>query len=145
MQIGKGKQGVSVVEYGNNGSGYLGYIEPICEHNQWIMWFDEKGNADLYTAREESGAVIGEPIRLKARIAQTTKHQKEIRRLKDEVEQLTVQLAGCLVAADGGTKDPAKKGSYGWSPAYQAVLDLRTKFDNISLLKSSLPKISSDK
>lgn len=31
------------------------------------------------------------------------------------VEQLQVQLAGCGVAALGGTKDVAKRGDYGWS------------------------------
>lgn len=47
-----------------------------------------------------------------------------------EVEQLRVQLAGCSVAALGGTNDPAKKGDWGWSPAYQDVLDLRLKYDD---------------
>jgi hypothetical protein len=52
MQIGKGKQGVIVAEYGDNGSGFLGYIEPACDKNQWILWFDSKGDAVLYTERE---------------------------------------------------------------------------------------------
>ena len=47
----------------------------------------------------------------------------------DPVEQLRVQLAGCGVAAMGGTKDPARKGQYGWSPAYQDVLELRIAYD----------------
>lgn len=104
MQIGKGKQGVIVSEYGDNGSGFLGYIEPACDKNQWIMWFDAKGDAVLYTEREtglepeyhqegcsyrkgpdfpctcggpvvkRGGAVIGDPIRIKAkgRVRRTT-------------------------------------------------------------------------
>lgn len=46
-------------------------------------------------------------------------------------EQLRVQLAGCLVAAEGGTSPAqvAKEGDYGWSASYQAVLDLRQKYD----------------
>jgi hypothetical protein len=46
-----------------------------------------------------------------------------------ELEQARVHLAGCGVAALGGTTDPAKRGDYGWSPAYQDVLYLRLKYD----------------
>ena len=46
-----------------------------------------------------------------------------------DAEQLQVQLAGCSVAALGGTKDVAVQGMYGWSPAYQDVLELRIKYD----------------
>ena len=145
MQIGKGKQGVILEEYGDNGSGFLGCIFPACDNNQWILWFDAKGNAQLYTEREtgkeHNGAVVGEPIILKAREPQRTKSQREIERLKEEISQLDVKLAGCLVAAEGATQDVAEKGGYGWSPAYQAVLDLRRAYDNLLLLKQSLPKI----
>lgn len=78
MQIGKGKQGVILEEYADNGCGFLGCIFPACDNNQWIMWFDSKGNAQLYTEREtgkeHNGAVVGEPIRLKAkgRVRRTT-------------------------------------------------------------------------
>lgn len=48
-----------------------------------------------------------------------------------ELEQEQVKHAGCGVAAQGGTSDAvvAKKGDYGWSPAYQATLDLRRKYE----------------
>ena len=46
-----------------------------------------------------------------------------------EVEQLRVQLAGCGAAALGATKEPAKRGDYGWSPSYEDVLNLRLRCD----------------
>lgn len=46
-------------------------------------------------------------------------------------EQLLVQLAGVLVAADGGATGvhDAKQGDYGWSPAFKAVKKLRQGYD----------------
>lgn len=53
----------------------------------------------------------------------------EIASLRERVEQLDVQLAGCLVAAEGPTfgGEPAKQGDYGWSLAYQRTLDLHRR------------------
>lgn len=52
----------------------------------------------------------------------------------EECEQLRVQLAGCGVAALGATAEDqvAKRGDYGWSPAYQDVLDLRRRYDLVA-------------
>jgi hypothetical protein len=58
--------------------------------------------------------------------------EEENTKLKEEVERLQVQLAGCSVAALGAVKDIAKEGEYGWSPAYQDVLDLREEYDKLS-------------
>lgn len=55
----------------------------------------------------------------------------ELTRLRAEVERLQVQLAGCGAAALGATKDPATKGEYGWSPAYQDVLNLRLEVESL--------------
>lgn len=46
-----------------------------------------------------------------------------------ELEQAYVQLAGCLTAAEGAIREPAKQGDYGWSLAYQKVLELRIEYE----------------
>src|ERR1019366_6468022 len=53
----------------------------------------------------------------------------EYAELRAENERLTVQLAGCSVAAEGLIKDPATRDQWGWSPAYQEVLELRLKYN----------------
>ncbi len=46
-------------------------------------------------------------------------------------ERLMVQLAGCGVAALGGTSSEqvATRDQYGWSRSYQDVLNLRMKYE----------------
>ncbi len=57
----------------------------------------------------------------------------EIEELKNQNERLTVQLAGCLTAAEGHISEQhlAKEGDYGWSLAYQKVLELRRKYEDV--------------
>ena len=55
--------------------------------------------------------------------------------VSEEVERLRVQLAGCLTAAEGHVSSPAKEGDYGWSPAYQAVLELRREYEKLRVKK----------
>lgn len=59
-------------------------------------------------------------------IAALTKRAETAER---EREQRDVQLAGCSTAAVGWNSDPAIRGQYGWSQAYQDVLDLRQKYE----------------
>lgn len=54
-----------------------------------------------------------------------------LNRARDRAEQAEVRLAGVLIAAEGGTSPEVvvKKGDYGWSLAYERVLELRQAFD----------------
>lgn len=56
---------------------------------------------------------------------------EEAQRLRGEVEQERVRLAGCGVAALGGTSPEqiVKQGDYGYSASYQSTLELRQKYD----------------
>ena len=59
---------------------------------------------------------------------------REIREIKltasrEVIERLQVQLAGCGAAAYGDIMEPAKQGDYGWSASYQAVVELRKKYE----------------
>ena len=60
------------------------------------------------------------------------------KKLKDEVEQLRVQLAGCGVAAFGYAKgkNDCKKGDYGWSQSFEDVKTLWDKY--LDLRKATL-------
>lgn len=57
--------------------------------------------------------------------------------LEAEIDQLRVHLAGCSVAALGGSP-VAMQGDYGWSPAYQDVLDLRARYEALQTQVSQL-------
>jgi hypothetical protein len=60
---------------------------------------------------------------------------------KQRIEQLEVQLAGCTAAALGWSgASPAKPGDYGWSPAYQDVLDLRKRYESGASGLGELPE-----
>jgi hypothetical protein len=62
------------------------------------------------------------------------RRRADLDKAHEQIERLRVQLAGCLAAADGAHSEAqqAPRGSYGWSPAYQAVLELRQRFDEVS-------------
>ena len=63
---------------------------------------------------------------------QLTQRTAELEAAKAELEQERVRLASCLIAAEGGTKDIVKQGDYGWSPAYQATLNLQAELERVT-------------
>jgi hypothetical protein len=95
MRIGNGKQGVDIQEYcveeivgkdkissykrpkAPNTNPIIGYIQPAGDKPQWILWFTKNGDAILYTQRSyengDTGAVLGDPIRVSARKGAETK------------------------------------------------------------------------
>lgn len=70
-------------------------------------------------------------LALKTRLEETDRKEFLV---DPEVEQLRTQLAGCGVAANGGIQEDqlAHAGDYGWSPAYQDVVELRKLYDHLS-------------
>jgi ATP-dependent exoDNAse (exonuclease V) alpha subunit len=57
--------------------------------------------------------------------------QEEDIPVQDELSRLRTQLAGCLLAAEGQLANRAVRGDYGWSPAYEAVAQLRMRHDEL--------------
>jgi len=56
---------------------------------------------------------------------------QRLQRAEGDAERREVSLAGCSVAAMGGTKEDTicHRDQWAWHPAYQDVLDLRRKFE----------------
>ena len=77
---------------------------------------------------------------------------QDYQKLKEEIERLRVQLAGCGVAALGYAtgKNAIEKGSYGYSASFQDVVDLWDKYQKLrervsvekidNILNSECPK-----
>ena len=76
--------------------------------------------------------------------AEFTQRTVELEAAKAELEQERVRLASCLIAAEGGTKDIVKQGDYGWSPAYQATLNLQAELERVRGLIVEYAKAKTD-
>ncbi|WP_395707018.1 hypothetical protein [Casimicrobium huifangae] len=73
----------------------------------------------------------------------------ELARLRAELEQARVQLAGCLCAAEGtGDADKVKQGDYAWTPALQRTVELRVALEEAHAqtkdIKSDLVALGKD-
>lgn len=57
----------------------------------------------------------------------------ELARLRAELDQARVQLAGCLCASEGtGDADKVKQGDYAWTPALQCIVEIRKDRDRLT-------------
>jgi hypothetical protein len=72
--------------------------------------------------------------------------RSSVRALKLEIEQWQIQLAGCLTAAEGyAGANPPKQGDWAWSPAFQAVLNLRRDYDYVKKLAVDLQDAAAER
>jgi hypothetical protein len=112
----------------------VGYLESV---DRAIAHLETSKDAEIKTlaakaleaATFEKSRIAALEITLETERNSTWRLVSDLSKANMELERLHVQLAGCLTAAEGATKNPACTGDYGWSPAYQAVLDLRYDFE----------------
>lgn len=57
---------------------------------------------------------------------------REREQLRGELEQARVQLAGCLIAAEGGPTEEVNQGDWSWTLALETTRDLRRERDMLS-------------
>jgi hypothetical protein len=70
------------------------------KRSSWIMWISPDGSADLYTQREESGAIQGEPIHLGPNMSRVvldaSKDEEDGETWSEEGKRLTCTLGHSL-------------------------------------------------
>ena len=93
---------------------------------------------NLYKSKTDEIASLKKQINFVAKLGiegatEELELENKLKVANDKIEHLQVQLAGCGVAAQGGTSPDmiAQKGAYGWSPSYQDVLDLSNKYNKL--------------
>lgn len=96
----------------------------------WLQWHTINGDRVTWNSGDEIQPTMTVRMveELAADVAAAAMNQRD-EEVERQAERLTVQLAGCLTAAEGQTTEMAYQCDYDWSPAYQAVLDLRRKYD----------------
>lgn len=109
-----------------------------------VTYWTGSGNTEITSRSAEEGIIItpSELPALLARLQEVAEAMGMETESDKEIAQLRTQLAGCSVAALGGTSEEvvAKPGSYGWSPAYTDVLNLRFQFEAARQLLESAEK-----
>ena len=105
----------------------LGNVKPEYKNRGWVGSLVGVGD---FVIRE------AEPKKEERKMTVSFYSIEYVQELEERVAQLETQLAGCTTAAMGATDNVAVEGDYGWSPAYQSVLELRQKHDALLLARS---------
>ena len=111
-------------------------VDPLKKDGRahWVMSCEEGLEYDVWgvlvalLAKLRSFPKLPDVVRqLDHATEEAIRRQGQLDSANEQVEQLRVQLAGCLMAAEGAVDEAqlAHPGDFGWSKAYQATIDLQ--------------------